>query len=118
MRVERERGLDVLVRDGPAERAASEVRQNLGGASRSRFVLALLWLLYGAPPLRVAAEDARAALGRLGNAGRVERADDLHAEEPRNIGHAFAGHERLEQIVALGEAARDERGADGCAGRL
>ena len=62
--------------------------------------------------LRVAAEDARAALGRLGDAGRLVRPDDLHAEEPRDVGHAFAGHERLQQIVAFGEAARDERGAD------
>src|SRR6185503_10417487 len=94
-------------RHGPAERAAREVRQNL---RRARLLLALV--------LRVAAEDARAAFRRLCDAGRVVRPDDLHAVEPRDVGHAFARHERLQQIVAFGEAARDERGADAAVARL
>src|SRR5690606_13185548 len=105
--VEAEDRHEVRLADRTAERATRQVRQDL---LRAR---ALFDLARG-----IAREDPLPALGRLADAARVVGAENLEPVQAPDVRHALSGHERLQQVVALGEAARDERGCDLPAPRL
>src|SRR5690606_6812957 len=87
--------------DGTAERLAREPRDD---PLRARQLLGLA--------LGIAGEDPATAFRRLGEPGRPVRPDDLDAEHARHVRHPFAGNHRVQVVIRLREASRDERRAD------